>query len=411
MLMYIFCMPYISNVIGSSVMDSADNIIGRLKDVLIMPKVGEYASLRYLMVKEKKHKKMVYIPYEYVETFSHEEISLKTVFRKIPVRESPVHGSVFLKEDILDKQIVDMKGARVVRVNDLRIGDFGGEMCILGIDISTRGLLRRLGLGWIDLFDLLKVHLIDWREAQPVHRTLKLDKVADNLKKLHPADLANIIEDLSIKHGSKLMKSLDAKAAAKVLEEVEPDLQKILVKYLGPQQAADILGQMSIEEIVDLMKMLTKGEAKRFLSHMQNGKMKNIVEKLLVYPDDTAGGLMTVDYMSVRPNWTVAKVIEEVKNLKAKNFLLYVYVTDENGYFYGVVSLRWLLISSPDIKMKQLLKKISSHTVLRVNQEIDEIIEIMTRYNLFTAVVLDDKKKMVGVVAIDDVMRHLFPNA
>jgi predicted transcriptional regulator/sporulation protein YlmC with PRC-barrel domain len=392
-------------------LDSADKVIGRIKDVLIMPKAGEYAPLRYLMVQEKKHKKMVYIPYEYVETFSHEEVSLRTVFRKIPVRESPVSGSIFLKEDILDKQIVDMKGARVVRVNDLRIGDFDGKMCVLGIDISTRGLLRRLSLGWIDIFDLMKVHLIDWREAQPVHRTLKLDKVAENLKRLHPADLANVIEDLSIKHGSKLMKSLDAKAAAKVLEEVEPDLQKILVKYLGPEQAADILGQMSIEEIVDLMKMLTKGEAKRFLSQMENGKVKNIVEKLLVYPDDTAGGLMTVDYMSVRPNWTVAKVIEEVKNSTMKNFLIYIYVTDENGYFHGVVSLRWILISHKDIKMKQLLKKIHSHTVLRVNHEINEIIEIMTRYNLFTAAVLDEKKRMVGVVTIDDVMRHLFPNA
>ncbi len=404
-------MPYLSQLLDRRVTDSADNYVGTLKDVLIKPKVGKYVPLKFLAIEMRKRKHLVYIPYDVVENFSTEEVSLKVLFRKIRRRNHISTSYLGLKQSVLDQQIVDMSGARVVRVNDLRIGNFAGQMSVLGIDISTKGLLRRLGIGWLDIFGLLKVNLIDWRHAHTVHRALKIDTVAQRLNRLHPADLANIIEDLNIKHGSKLVKALDAKAAAKALEEVEPNLQKLLVKYLGPKQASDILSQMSIEEIVDLMRMLPASEAKQYLERLRNDKKKS-VQKLLIYPDDTAGGLMNVDFMTVRPEWTASTVIEEIR--KASNTmssLLYVYVTDPDGNFHGVVSLRWLMLAPPDKKMSELAKQLPHGSSLHVNQKIEEIMNIMTKYDLFTAVVLEHKNKLVGVVAIDDIMRHLVPNA
>lgn len=404
-------MPYLSQLFDRRVTDSADHFVGTLKDVLIKPKVGKYVPLKFLAIVTPKHKHPIYIPYDVVENFSTEEVSLKVLFRKIRRKTKISTSYISLRQNVLDQQIVDMSGARVVRVNDLRIGNFAGQMSVLGIDISTKGLMRRLGLGWLDFFNLLKVNLIDWRHAHTVHRALKIDTVAQRLNRLHPADLANIIEDLNIKHGSKLVKALDVKAAAKALEEVEPNLQKLLVKYLGPKQASDILSQMSIEEIVDLMRMLPASEAKQYLEKLRNDKKKS-VQKLLVYPDDTAGGLMTVDFITVRPDWTAERVIEEIR--KASNMmssLLYVYVTDEGGVFKGVVSLRWLMLASPEKKMSELAKELPPGSSLHVNQQIEEIMNIMTKYDLFTAVVLDHHHKLVGVVAIDDIMRHLVPNA
>jgi len=297
-------------------------------------------------------------------------------------------------------------------VNDLRLGNFEGEMSVLGIDVSFKGLLRRLGLGWFDFLNFMKVNLIDWREAQPVHGSLKLDTISKNLNKLHPADLANILEDLSVRHGSKLVKSLDAKSAASVLEEIDPHLQKILVKHLGPDKSADILQHMSVDEIVDLMKMMPKEEARTFLAQLKNTKLKKI-QNLIIYPNDTAGGLMIVEFVSVRPNWRVSKAIKEVRKMsETMRSIIYVYVTSDDGYFYGAVSMRWLLLSPKKKMVKDLLKrKFSSTSVLHPDQDIEEVIEVMTKYNLYTAAVVDKGNKLIGVVSIDDVMRHLFPDA
>lgn len=402
-------MPYLSQLLNSKVTDSSDKVIGRLKEILVRPNSGEYSPLEFLKIKVSGQKEPVYIPYEYVENFSKEEISLKTLFKKVPNQKELSGNIIGLVYEVLDQQIVDVSGARVVRVNDLRIGDFEGKMSVLGIDISTKGLLRRLGFGLANLFPFLNVHLIDWREAHLVRGLLKLETAAKKLNKLHPADLANIIEDLSVKHGSKLVSSLSAEAAAKVLEEVDPNLQKILVKYLGPVKAADILAKMSIEEIVDLMKTLPTREAQQFLARLNKTRLDKI-ERLIHYDNDTAGGLMMIDCFTARPDWTVKKVIEKIEKAPDRS-ILYVYVTDEDGTFHGSVSLRWLLISSSDKKIGDLIKALPPNSTLKPNNGVNEVINLMTKYDLYTAAVLDDNNKLVGIVGIDDVMRHLVPDA
>ena len=406
-------MLYLSHILGTKILDSADHVIGTLQDLVISPKTGEYAPVKFLVVNPIKGKKDVFIPYEYVDEFSREEVSLKTLFRKVELEKHISTRSVFLDKDVLDQQIVDVSGIRVVRVNDLRMGKVNSKMCVLGIDISTRGLLRRLGMEWLDFFNWFSVNMIDWRKAQPLRRELKLSMSSNDLDRLHPADLANIVEGLNIQHGGTLVQSLDAKDAAKVLEEIEPKLQKILVKYLGPDKASDILSQMSIDEVVDLMKSLPREEAKVFLSHLRGSKMKN-VEKLLLYPDDTAGGLMTLDFMKVEPEMTVKQVIEEIKKHSTRyRSVLYVYVVDDDDRFKGVVSLRSLIVADSIKKMSDLTHEddFHKHSTLKPSDDVDEIMEVMTKYDLFTAAVLDKNGKLLGIVSVDDVMRHLVPNA
>ena len=201
------------------------------------------------------------------------------------------------------------------------------------------------------------------------------------------------------------------KKAAKVLEELDPKLQNILVKYLGPETAGNILTQMSSDEIADLVKSFTTQEAQDFLSKIEALKAK-AVEKLVEYPDDTAGGLMTLDFISVRPSWTAGQAIEEIKKLSATfRSIVFVYVTEADGSFKGVVSLRRLLIADPLTEINKLTKAIPLVSTLRPNDKFRKIIRVMTKYNLYAAAVIDLSGKLVGVVTIDDVMRHLFPNA
>ncbi len=405
-------MPYLSELLNHKVKDSADEVVGRLKDILISSKASEYQPLEFLVIESKETGDNILIPYSFVGNFSRRFIFLKTPIKKISTTsEITDSGWVYLKRDVMDEQIVDVAGARLVRVNDLRLNIFKEKMSVVGIDVSTKGLLRRMGLEWIDFGNWLKVNLIDWRHTQPVRGILKLDTAAKNLNRLHPADLANVIEDLNVKAGSQLVINLDAKSAAKVLEEVDPHLQKVLVKYLGPEKMSSILGQMSTDEIVDLLKTMPKEEARIFLSYLQNQKAKKI-EKLIKYEDDTAGGLMTSEYIRVRPEWVVKEAVAEVKKLSPTlRSVLYVYVLDDEDKFLGAISLRWLLVSDADKKIKELLKTFPSSSILRVGQDIEDVIKVMTKYDLYTAVVLDDEKRMLGMVTIDDVMRHLVPQA
>lgn len=406
-------MPYLSELLHRKVRDSADHVVGSLEEVLISPKASEYSPLEYLVVKPRGGKvEKLYIPYSYVENFNTKEISLSGTLSKINTSLAGKEDEwVPLDRDVMDEQIVDVSGARVVRVNDLRLKVFQDKMSVVGIDVSFRGLLRRLGMEWIDFADFFKVNLIDWRHSQPVRGILKLDTAADNLRHLHPADLANILEDLNLRYSSNLVASLDAHSAAKVLEEIDPRLQKNMVKFLNPEKAAVILGQMSADEIVDLVKTMPKEETKILLSYLQNTKAKK-VEKLIKYEDDTAGGLMNLDFIRVRPDMTVGEAVKEIKKTSpSMRSILYIYVLDENDKFLGAISLRWVLVSDQNMKLKSLLKKYSLASLLRADQDLKDVMNVMTKYNLYSAVVTDNKNRMLGVVTIDDVMRRLVPKA
>jgi len=312
---------------------------------------------------------------------------------------------------VLDQQIVDIEDARVVRVNDLRLGKIKGEMKVLAIGVGFKSLLRRLGMDKLDIFNFFKVNLIEWSKAQLVKNGLKIDTFSKEMKTLHPADLANIIEDLTVAQGGELVSSLDYKSAAEVVEELDPQLQKIMVDHLGPEKASTILKKMSIDEIVDLMQMLPKHEIGEYLSYFESKKKKE-VEELIKYDDDSAGGLMTTDFISVKLEQTVGEVINIIEKISEDmRFILYVYVVGENKKLIGVVSMRKLLITDEDKTMSEIYKTLPSIAILHVNDELDDIVELMTKYNLFTAAVLNDKGEMKGLVSIDDVMRELKPNA
>lgn len=406
-------MPYISELLNNTVTDSSDAKVGKLEDILIIPKDGAFAPLEFLVIKTLS-KEIRFVPYDFVANFNSSQITLKNLFNKIALTEVTAgHQYVYLKKDVLDRQIVDVVGTRVVRVDDLRIGVLENKMAVLGIDRSFRGILRRLGLDGFIFDRLFPVKLIDWRQAKFLEGSgpLKLNTAVEALAQLHPADLANIVEDLDVKSGSHLLASLDSVEAARVLEEVDPELQTILVQHLGPERAAKILTQMSSDEFADLVKTFSDPEAREFLSKVSGNRAQSI-KKLLAYPDNTAGGLMTLDFFSARPDWTREQTIEEIRKVSTSiRSIVHIYVTDEDGRFRGAVSMRRLMLANKDEQMKKLAKDFPLHSTLKPHDKISKVISLMTKYNLYIAAVVEKDKRLVGVVTIDDVMRLLAPSA
>ncbi|MFA6410829.1 MAG: CBS domain-containing protein, partial [Candidatus Buchananbacteria bacterium] len=285
------------------------------------------------------------------------------------------------------------------------------KMCLIAIDISNRGLLRRVGVRGQIIDNFFKSKFVEWKSVHTLADKLRLSTGAKEVVKLHPADLANIMEKMNINQATSWLQSLDQSTAARVLEEIQPDIKKILVKSLGPERAAALIAKMSVDELVDIIQLLPSSESKEIISKLPQDNNTQTVKNILKYDEDTAGGLMTTEFISADLNITVEQIINQVKQNSAKyHSIHYIYIIDKNQKFVGVVSLRTLIISEKSQKMQQLVKKRTAPTAA-ADQDIKSLANLMTKYNLWSVAVLDADQKLVGVVTVDDVMRRLMPDA
>ena len=350
-----------------------------------------------------------FIDSRHIESYNKNSILLNKnvseVFSDVPENQ----GHIFVGQSVLDKQIVDLSGIRVVRVNDLQFGVVKGRMSLVAIDIGKPGILRRLGLSFAGKF--FGQELLEWHHVQLVGDKLQLAVGIKEIVKIHPADIANIVEKLNLNQGSELLQALDKKTAARVLEELEPEIQKILVENLGPERATSILQKMSIDELVDLIQMLPDRKISEFVSNLPSESTQK-VKKIIAYDENTAGGLMTTEYMTAFPENTVEETMEQIKNISQSHRGMYfVYVVDGQNNFYGVVSLRGLIAADKDKKLKELVDAENLIPSVKVGQDVLQVASLMTKYNLLSVAVLDDVNKLLGVVTVDDIMRHFVPHA
>lgn len=404
-------MLFLAQFLGSEVVDSADQTVGVLSDLIATPGDQSYPPITALVVRGMDKKKLQkIISFSYVANLSKDEITLRTLAKNIEHREV-LPADIFLYRDVLDKQIVDIEGTRVVRVNDLQFGMINGKPHVLGIDISTRGILRRIGLDRLKIFSFMKAKFIDWEKIQVIGTSLKLGTSQTELVRLHPADLANIVEDLNPSQTENIMKSLDTDTAAKVFEELEPQFRHYMMKLLDPKRAGVMLSRLPVDELVDYFKTLHKKEAKRLMLVLEEQKKKQ-VQKFLQYKDDSAGGLMTTEIVRADPGWTIAEAREHVRDISEKfRSINYLYVSNGNNELQGIVSIRSLIIAPPSEKLKKVMKKIKKNQMVHVESDVEDIARMMTKYNLSSVAVNDDQGRFIGVVTVDDVMRQLVPDA
>jgi CBS domain-containing protein/sporulation protein YlmC with PRC-barrel domain len=405
---------FVSEVFKKPVLDQAGEELGRLTDIVVtmgepFPAVSAVAAT--------SGKDTFFIPWETVNLFNRRVISVNACAGDFaPSTPSPT--DILICRDLLDKQIVDINGAKLVRVNDLELGDVKGTLCLVAADIGFRGLLRRLGVERRGerLFSLFRAKLphklISWRYVQTIEpklARLTLTVSRQKVAQLHPSDLAEIISEVSQKERTALFGSLDVDTAAEALHELEPSVQADIIDDMSKERASDILERMPPDEAADVLGDLPEAKAQELINLMEKEEALD-VQELMEHEEDTAGGLMTTAYLSFPPEMTVEEAIRELR-LEAPDVetIYYLYVLDSGERIVGVLSLKHLILASPQTLLSDIMTTPVKTLPLDAGQQ--DVAEFISKYNLLAAPVVDEQSVMHGIVTVDDVVDFLLPPA
>lgn len=407
-------MLYLSQAIGRPVLDANGEPLGKVDDLIVA--LGDrYPPVTGLVVATDKRR--IFLPWSQVARFDSSGARLST--DKIDITKFQQRpDEIQLRLDLLDKQIVDIDGRKVVRVNDLRLDDVDGMLHLVAVDVGAAGILRRLGIegGFRILARNLRLptpeRYIDWEDVDPVETSIasiKLRVPHGGLTELHPADLATIIDQLAPRDRAGVLAALDDEAVADAMEEMEPDTQVDVLEDLAPERAADILEEMSPDDAADLVADLDQATRDEILAHMERDEVEE-VQELLGYPEDSAGGIMTTAFIALEEHLTAAEAIDRLRDLEPDaETIYYIYVTDESDRLTGVLSLRDLIVARPDARIREFM--ISEPVAVGVLADQDEVAEVVAHYNLLAVPVVDDEERLVGIVTVDDAIDTVIPTA
>jgi CBS domain-containing protein len=328
-------------------------------------------------------------------------------------------NEVLMRRDILDKQIVDVDGARVVRVNDLKLAlSPDGGLCLSAVDIGFRGILRRLGYlrAWDFLGGAMKRQLaskeIDWLLVQPLDANLTnltLTVTRDKLSDMHPADLANILAQLPHGNVSAVLNSIDVEAAGEAMGEMEPEDSSRLLSQMESSHSADVLEEMPPDEAADVLAELPDEKAQELLAQMDPEDAEK-VQELLEHEDDSAGGLMNNEFLFVPPTATADDALAQVRLLGAEmDSIYYIYVLDPDEQLLGVASLKRLLLARGSDPISGIMSR--NPKSVQVDSSLEDVLELVVQYKLASVPVLEEDGKMAGIVTSDDIIEHFLPFA
>jgi CBS domain-containing protein len=405
-------MLYLSHAIGRPVLDATGEPMGKVDDLIVA--VGDrYPPVTGLVVATDRRR--IFLPWSQVARFDGTGARLATGMIDItPFQQRP--DEIPLRSDLLDKQIVDIDGRKVVRVNDLRLDELDGQLRLVAVDVGAAGLLRRLGLerGYRVLARNLGLptpeRFIDWEDVDPVETSIasiRLRVPHAGLTELHPADLATIIDQLAPRDRAGVLAALDDEAVADAMEEMEPDTQVEVLEGLAPERAADILEEMSPDDAADLVADLSDETRVELLALMERDEAEEL-GGLLAYPEDTAGGMMTTEFVAVPAKLTASQTIDRLRELEPDaETIYYVYVVESDGRLVGVLSLRDLIVAQPSTPIGEVM--IDEPVAVDVTADRDDVATVVARYNLLAVPVTVGDGRLVGIVTVDDAIDTILP--
>jgi magnesium transporter len=404
---------YLSSVIGRSVINSTGKEIGTLRDLIMVP--GEvFPEVTHIVIKARKGTKT--LPWSEVSLFTHVVISISSVHPPGLQSYEPSEGEILVKRDLLDKQIVDVDGAKVVRVNDIKLGKFNEKLGIFSVDIGFRGLLRRLGFERFGdrcartLGRDIPHSEISWEYVQPLEANsskLALNIARNQMNEMHPADLADIIENIPIRNIRTVLDSIDAETTGDTLYELESDMRNVVISQMNDEQVSDILDEMELDEVADVLSDLPDEKAQELLEMMDQEDAED-VQELLEHEEDSAGGLMTPDYFRLTSQITIGRALELLKECADEvETIYYGYIVDEDDNLEGVISLKKLLMNHPETPITEVME--DNIKFVRIDAEPEDMLETLAKYDLIAVPVLDDDNRMAGIVTVDDVLAHYLP--
>lgn len=397
---------YLTELLTKNVYDKNEVKLGKIKDVVISP---DKTYPRIEAIKIKANGEFYFIPSGYIREINDTQVLLTTPLED--VKQYPKQdSSIKLSRDILDRQVVDMEGTKIRRVNDVEISYKQGDYYIIGVDIGVNGLFRRLGMGKLSKRIHPEDNIISWKDIDSLDfSNLKLKVSKKKLTKLHPADIAEIVDDLGISDSMSILNSLDDESAADAFEEISPEKQKTILTEMEEKEAADLVDEMSPDDAADLLANISDEKKEEILELMDPEESQELRE-LLEYPENTAGGIMTTEYAAVIGNKTTKDVMKEIRKIADDvETLYYVYILSYDEKLEGVVTIREILLNDDETKIYDYMNK--DLVSVNVNEEENEVAKIIAKYNLIALPVLDDDEKMKGIITVDDAIDIILPTA
>ena len=402
---------YLTELLGLKVFDLKGRRIGVVKDAALVPLVDPVRVDRYLIGGGYS---WLTVRYDQIQS-----ISLNGIYLRDEIL-TPYHSDEYmlrLARDLLDQQIIDAQGRKVVRINDLTLelrNDDGVEqLWVLEVDIGIRSIFRRVLQGlpprWIrQVQTRIPPRSIRWEfcnilEPDP-QRRLRLNISNRLLENMHPADLADIVEELSPKDREAIFENIDSEVAADALSEVEPDIQARILESLETETAADIVEEMSPDEAADVLAELKEETSDEILEEMES-QPKADVEELMEFDEDTAGGMMNTEYVALPEDATVADALRALRsNEELLENLNTLFLIDGEERLKGAVPLARLFLHEGATALKSL----AAETLISVNvdEQQDRVTETFDKYNLLTLPVLQGDR-LAGVITADDIISVL----
>lgn len=396
-------MPYVSDLINRKVRDSSRAVVGKLHDVAVNPG-EEFPTVLGVVVRTGSGDR--FVPQAAVQELSRRDITIT----ELGTLADPPEGALLLRREVLDKQIIDAAGARVVRVNDLYMANVEGVSRLSAVDSSFRGFLRRLGLSGRRSPRITRdVQLLAWSDVEFIpsgeRASVRLKSVSTGLSKLKPAEIAAIVRQLDARAGARTLEQLDDAVIAETMESIEEEDQADLLEQMSPERAADVLEEMPPEEAADALAAIEDERAEEILAQMDPEAAEDVRE-LLAYEGDTAGGLMSPNFTFVNVTDTVNDALIELRSKRPdREEIYYVYVLDDEEHLVGILSLRDLVVNEPETPVAELMETGVAH--VRTTDEEETVRDLMLRESLLILPVIDDENKMVGVVSVTDAVEHV----
>lgn len=404
---------FFTEVIGMPVHDLKHRRIGRVKDAAIVPLIHPARVDRFLVGGGA-----AWLSVRYDQIAS---ISLDRGIQLANERLYPYHSDEYMlriQRDLLDQQIIDVNGRKVVRVNDVTFEVHHGErdsLSIREVDVGMRSVVRRLLQGavpskWVRQAQRsIAPNSISWDfcnivEADPLRR-LRLNISNEKLERLHPADLADIVEELGPADREAIIGTIDTEVAAEALSEVDPKMQASILEALEPEVAADIVEEMSPDQAADALSELKEKNAEEILDEMETQPVEDVRE-LLEYDEDTAGGMMNTETVILPQDTTVSAAMEKLRedaDLLETTYVLF--LADERSRVTGAVSLARLFLAPGETPLISLAADRLIST--RTSEKKDRVTELFDKYNLLALPVLEEDDTLAGVITADDVISVL----
>ncbi len=408
---------FFSQYLGKPVVDKNGRVLGKMKDFAIKP--GE-TLLEVSGVVYGEGLIRDVIGHDVIVSMANVESINEIIKLKIDMEDIPPgrlsENEMLIRNTILDKQIVDIDDLKVVRANDVLLAWIQGSLNLVGVDVGFNGIMRRLGLIWLPKylqFFKFNEHIISWSYIDPLNPALRkvhLKIPRKNVNDLHPADIADIIEDLDNKGRFTIFKSLDEETAAETLEMVEPDVRSNMLKQMTDDDVANLLDNTNPDDAADIFITMPKERVSPILekiNQMSPGHAADIKE-LMAYRENSAGGMMNTEFIFAHPT---NKLSDVFARLRAQghdiDMIYYIYVLDEKEHIVGVLSLRDLLLADPATPIKDVMET-EVISVLPTSSR-EEVANVLSKYDFLALPVVNNDNVMLGIVTFDDALEYTLP--